>query len=233
MRSMIAAAHSTAAGPIAVVTGGFHTAALLFPPDGEASFEPPEATSQVWLTRYDFRALDRLNGYAAGLPLPGFYDRLWQRLTSQKGETPLAEQVFTGFRAHLAANAPTLAFSFPTLRSMVETARRLAALRDLAEPGRVELFDALQSAGIKDEIEAGHAPLLAAFTSYLQGERLGDLPAGSRLPPLVERRVETGFRSPTRCPRNANSTSTGSLGIAKPHDSSTPCGSSLLLSRSV
>jgi hypothetical protein len=206
MRSMIAAARSTVAGPIAVVTGGFHTQALLFPPDSEAPFEPPEAKSQVWLTRYDFRALDRLNGYAAGLPLPGFYDRLWQRLISQEGETPLAEQVFTGFRAHLAANEPTLAFSFPTLRAMVETARRLATLRDLAEPGRVELFDALQSAGIKDEIESGHAPLLAAFTSYLQGERLGDLPAGSRLPPLVEqaRRAAraAGFSLADALPKN-------------------------------
>ncbi|HLJ63221.1 MAG TPA: DUF5682 family protein, partial [Stellaceae bacterium] len=47
-------------------------------------------------------------------------------------------------------------------------------------------FDALLSAGIKDELEVGEAPLLAAFTAYLRGDRLGELPAGSRLPPLVE-----------------------------------------------
>src|SRR6185295_10148744 len=76
---------------------------------------------------------------------------------------------------------------FPTLRSMVETATRLADLRGLSEPGRSELFDALQSSAIKEEIEVGSHPLLAAFTAFLQGDRLCDLPPGSRLPPLVER----------------------------------------------
>jgi hypothetical protein len=70
---------------------------------------------------------------------------------------------------------------------MVETARRLAELRGLSEPGRTELFDALQSSAIKQEIEVGAHPLLRAFTRYLQGDRLGDLPPGSRLPPLIER----------------------------------------------
>ena len=66
---------------------------------------------------------------------------------------------------------------------MVEAARRLAGLRGLSEPGRTELFDALQSSAIKEEIEVGSHPLLAAFTTFLQGDRLGDLPPGSRLPP--------------------------------------------------
>jgi hypothetical protein len=70
---------------------------------------------------------------------------------------------------------------------MVEAARRLAELRGLSEPGRTELFDALQSSAIKEEIEVGRHPLIAAFTTFLQGDRLGDLPPGSRLPPLIER----------------------------------------------
>jgi hypothetical protein len=70
---------------------------------------------------------------------------------------------------------------------MVEAARRLADLRGLSEPGRSELFDALRSSAIKEEIEVGAHPVLAAFTTFLQGDRLGDLPPGSRLPPLIER----------------------------------------------
>lgn len=207
MRSVLAEAGSAIAGPIAIVTGGFHTPALLFAPASEPPLPRLDSTSQVWLTRYDFRALDRLNGYAAGLPLPGFYDRLWQRLTAaEPPAAPLAETIFAGFRAHLMASEPGLAFAFPTLRAMVESARRLAELRGLGEPGRVELIDALQSAGIKDEMEAGHAPLLAAFTAYLQGDRLGDLPAGARLPPLVEqaRRMAraAGFSLEDALPKN-------------------------------
>ena len=189
MRACIRDAIAAAAGPIAVVTGGFHTPALI---DGqpEAARAADSATrSNAWLIRYDFRALDRLNGYGAGLPLPGFYERVWERLTGADGDSKssLTEDILTGFRAHLTANEPALTFSFPTLRSMVETATRLADLRGLSEPGRSELFDALQSSAIKEEIEVGSHPLLAAFTAFLQGDRLGDLPPGSRLPPLIER----------------------------------------------
>ncbi|MCA6125830.1 hypothetical protein J6500_28630 [Bradyrhizobium sp. WSM 1704] len=189
MRACIQDAIAARTGPIAVVTGGFHTPALI---DAQAESVRPAgaaARSNAWLIRYDFRALDRLNGYGAGLPLPGFYERVWQRLIGDGGETgdSLTEDILVGFRAHLIESEPALAFSFPTLRSMVETARRLAELRGLSEPGRTELFDALQSSAIKEEIEVGAHPLLAAFTTYLQGDRLGDLPPGSRLPPLIER----------------------------------------------
>ena len=189
MRACLQDAIAARAGPIAVVTGGFHTPALI---DAKAEATRPAGAasrSNSWLIRYDFRALDRLNGYGAGLPLPGFYERVWERLTEDSGETTdtLTEEILVGFRAHLIDSEPALAFSFPTLRSMVETARRLAELRGLAEPGRTELFDALQSSAIKEEIEVGAHPLLAAFRTYLQGDRLGDLPPGSRLPPLIER----------------------------------------------
>ena len=189
MRACIGEAIKTRTGPIAVVTGGFHTPALIDEPADAPRDGGATARSNAWLIRYDFRALDRLNGYGAGLPLPGFYERVWERLvgTSGDAEDSLPEEILVGFRAHLAENEPALTFSFPTLRSMVEMARRLADLRGLAEPGRTELFDALQSSAIKEEIEVGSHPLLAAFRTFLQGDRLGDLPPGSRLPPLIER----------------------------------------------
>lgn len=189
MRACIRDTIAAGSAPIAIVTGGFHTPALI---DAQVEESPPAGAatrSNAWLIRYDFRALDRLNGYGAGLPLPGFYERVWQRLTGASGDagSSLTEEILVGFRAHLVANEPALAFPFPTLRAMVETARRLADLRGLAEPGRTELFDALRSSAIKEEIEVGGHPLLAAFTTFLQGDRLGDLPPGSRLPPLIER----------------------------------------------
>ena len=190
---MLACIHdalATVSGPIAVVTGGFHTPALIDEqPEAPRAAAGATTRSNAWLIRYDFRALDRLNGYGAGLPLPGFYERVWERLIGGNGDTEssLAEEILVGFRAHLAASEPALTFSFPTLRSMVEAARLLADLRGLSEPGRSELFDALRSSAIKEEIELGTHPLLAAFTAFLQGDRLGDLPPGSRLPPLIER----------------------------------------------
>src|SRR5262245_23226229 len=78
MRACIRDTIKTASGPIAIITGGFHTPALI-----DAQAEAPGAAvsapsrPNAWLIRYDFRALDRLNGYGAGLPLPGFYERVW------------------------------------------------------------------------------------------------------------------------------------------------------------
>jgi hypothetical protein len=190
MRACIDDAMTTVSKPIAIITGGFHTPALIDEQAEAPRAAPGAATrSNAWLIRYDFRALDRLNGYGAGLPLPGFYERVWERLIGANGDTQssLTEEILVGFRAHLTANEPALTFSFPTLRAMVEAATRLADLRGLSEPGRTELFDALRSSAIKEEIEVGSHPLLAAFTAFLQGDRLGDLPPGSRLPPLIER----------------------------------------------
>jgi len=190
MRACIHETITAVSAPIAIITGGFHTPALI---DAEVDASPVDAgataRSNAWLIRYDFRALDRLNGYGAGLPLPGYYERVWERLTGASGDSKasLTEEIMVGFRAHLTANEPALTFSFPTLRAMIEAATRLAELRGLAEPGRTELFDALRASAIKEEIEAGGHPLLAAFTTFLQGDRLGDLPPGSRLPPLIER----------------------------------------------
>ncbi len=189
MRACIVEALAAASGTIAIVTGGFHTPALI-----DASAQPSamdrsgDPESNAWLIRYDFRSLDRLNGYAAGLPLPGYYDRVWQRLTDGDGlEGDLTDEILVGFRAYLSKHETSLIPSFPTLRDMVETARRLAALRGLPAAGRSELFDAVRASAIKEEIEAGGHPLLAALTQYLQGTKLGHLPPGSRLPPLIER----------------------------------------------
>jgi hypothetical protein len=190
MRACIQETAAAASGPIAVITGGFHTPALIdSQPEAKPAAAPVTPRSNAWLIRYDYRALDRLNGYGAGLPLPGFYERVWERLVGEGGDSKgsLAEEILVGFRAHLTANEPSLTFSFPTLRSIVEAATRLADLRGLSEPGRTELFDAVRSSAIKEEIELGSHPLLATFTTFLQGDRLGDLPPGSRLPPLIER----------------------------------------------
>jgi hypothetical protein len=191
MRTCIHDTIATVSAPIAIITGGFHTPALIDEePEAPCRAAGAATRSNAWLIRYDFRALDRLNGYRAGLPLPGFYERVWERMIGANGDTDssLTEEILIGFRAHLTANEPALTFSFPTLRSMVEAATRLADLRGLPEPGRTELFDALRSSAIKEEIEVGSHPLLAAFTTFLQGDRLGDLPPGSRLPPVPRRR---------------------------------------------
>ena len=69
---------SGSGAPIVVVTGAFHTMALLDALDStpEAAWLPePEARpdGESWLIRYDFARLDSLRGYGAGMPSPGLW----------------------------------------------------------------------------------------------------------------------------------------------------------------
>ncbi|MEM6315626.1 MAG: DUF5682 family protein, partial [Planctomycetota bacterium] len=77
-RAMAAATHEHRGKRIVVVTGGFHTVAL--PTTSPAMPEPVTVAPDdavVVLMRYGFEQLDALNGYAAGMPSPGFYQHLW------------------------------------------------------------------------------------------------------------------------------------------------------------
>ena len=73
--------------PLVVVTGGFHTAALpglIFErPPRRKRRAPDRTNSQTVLTRYSFDQLDRLNGYASGMPSPDYYQRLWQHANGE------------------------------------------------------------------------------------------------------------------------------------------------------
>ncbi|MGW2092942.1 DUF5682 family protein [Promicromonospora sukumoe] len=82
-----AAAVGAADGPVLVVTGAFHTLALVEAlsgaPEGAAvrDRQPdggfgPVAQGEAWLVRYDHERLDGLRGYGAGMPSPGYYERL-------------------------------------------------------------------------------------------------------------------------------------------------------------
>ena len=93
---------TTDTAKIVVVTGGFHTLALIEllyeqlieqsnkkaikTVKNKANAEinrPAYATKttpdESWLIRYSFDRLDALNGYASGMPSPAFYQKCWQQ----------------------------------------------------------------------------------------------------------------------------------------------------------
>ena len=75
----MAAAVAEERGRVVVVTGGFHTVAL--PGTTPAMPRPVKVDPKdalVALMRYGFEQLDRLNGYASGMPSPEFYQRTWE-----------------------------------------------------------------------------------------------------------------------------------------------------------
>lgn len=183
MRAILAEMRDAVSGPIVAVVGGFHAPAL---------FEPMAATPVVaavdagrsYLIRYGLQQLDVLSGYGAGLPLPGFYDRLWQARSD--GGRALALSLITGFAAHLRPSTTFEAPSFPVVANAVEQAERLASLRGRSFPARDDILDAVRSSFIKGEIAVGPVPLLDALRAWLTGSAIGEVPPAAELPPLVE-----------------------------------------------
>lgn len=87
MAARVAEAAAEVDGPVLVVTGAFHTLALVEALSGAAEGAPvrdrqpdggfgPVAEGEAWLVRYDHERLDGLRGYGAGMPSPGYYERL-------------------------------------------------------------------------------------------------------------------------------------------------------------
>lgn len=196
------------AGPIVVVTGGFHTPALILSlevkpkPTPNTLCEPPPEAGKIYVVRYGFRELDRLNGYASGLPLPGYYDALWEMVDHGSGAKKLDWRRFTAdrlssFAAHIRCEVPSLTPSLPALSNALETAVRLADLRNHPGPLRTDLLDAALNAFVKGEATPGAEPILAEFLTFLRGNALGDVPPSAGSPPLVEtvraRAQELGF----------------------------------------
>lgn len=183
MRAILAEVRAGASGPIVAVVGGFHASALFEP----ATAEPVAAKTgagRSYVIRYGMRQLDALSGYGAGLPLPGFYDRLWQ--ARAEGGRGLALPLIGGFAAHLRAAGGIESPSFPVVANAVEQAERLAALRGRPFPARDDILDAIRSSFIKDEIPGEQVPLLNELRAWLTGSAIGEVPPSAGSPPLVE-----------------------------------------------
>lgn len=197
-------------GRVLVVTGGFHSSALVARVDGLSceglglEDPPPRHDSEVpkvldkgvALTTYSYHRLDSLRGYNAGMPNPGFYRQVWkQREASTKtanehedatGDVGFDHQpLLSALVAALRRRKQTL--STADLIAVETSARGLAALRGRKFVWRLDLVDGVSSALIKDELQFGAtSPFLEAVYEVLRGSRSGRLAEGVRLPPLVD-----------------------------------------------
>lgn len=217
------------AGPVLVVTGAFHTLALVEAlagaPEGApvrdrrpaGGYGPVDvgdpARPDAWLIRYDHERLDGLRGYGAGMPSPGWYERLFAAHESAlaaarvPGTTPgdvaapdlatpgpaapaeaLAREVLVDVARGAAGRGH--AVSLPQVSAAAEHAVRLADLRERPYPARTDVLDAITSCYLQDDgglggPGEGDRPLGLAVAEVFGGRALGDVPAGSAQPPLV------------------------------------------------
>jgi len=163
-------------GRAVVVTGGFHTVAL---PHTQPALPRPMKLApedhQLVLMRYSFEQLDRLNGYASGMPSPEFYQRAWE----DQDPVQLMVEIARDCRGR------NLGVSTAETIAAVSHARRLAALRGHEQVSREDVLDAVRSTFIKGADDAEGLPVLAVARKRMAGERVGNVPAEAGQPPIV------------------------------------------------
>ena len=193
---------------ILVVTGGFHTIALI------ESLSKPEETErfivrdqkshwqeQSWLIRYSFDRLDALNGYASGMPSPAYYQHVWENLNQteyqstehQSSEYESIEKNQLHFfqylneLCHFLEQEHALEVTpYIALKNTAELAWQLAMLRGHYQPSRYDLLDALQTALIKGELDDGQQHLFTCIFKFLSGQQLGKVAKNQHSPALLQ-----------------------------------------------
>ncbi len=176
-RAMAAAVQQEAGKRVVVVTGGFHTVVLpatdpLVAPEVHVA----EQDALVVLMRYGFEQLDRLNGYASGMPSPGFYQRAWDK-------EDLAD-IFV--KLGRRCRERRIEISVADEIGALEHCRRLAQLRGHTRPAREDALDAVRSCFVKGSVDVEGVLVLALARQLLAGDTVGDVPADAGQPPIVE-----------------------------------------------
>ncbi len=163
-------------GRVIVVTGGFHTVAL--PQTQPAMPQPLKIAPDdhlLVLMRYSFEQLDRLNGYASGMPAPEFYQRTWEQQSQAQILVEIGRQ----------CRKKNLGVSTADAIAAVAHAERLAVLRGHRQSSREDLLDGVRSVFIKGADDAEGVAVLAIARKLLAGNRVGNVPASAGQPPIV------------------------------------------------
>ncbi len=167
--------------PLLIVTGGFHTAALPFSLDKADLPQAVDESYQTHLVRYSFAQLDRLRGYSAGMPHPGYYQKCWEYGDLTQVST---EILMSTARLARDGKLPRV-LSTADVTAAVFHAQQLARLRGRVAPGRVDLLDAIKSVFVKGDDEGEQQIITAIVNDLLRGNTIGELPLGVELPPLL------------------------------------------------
>ncbi|MBI4748566.1 MAG: hypothetical protein HY774_08745 [Acidobacteria bacterium] len=184
-------------GKILVVTGGFHTVVLpkLIQQPVKRPKKPKlaDGDAQTVVMRYSFEQLDALNGYAAGMPSPNYYQQFWKHLNPEPGTRNPEPGIAVAARFLVEIGRLTHEHNRLTPISSVDEISALAQSRQLAGfrghtsgPTREDLLDGIRSCFVKGAMDTEGKLLLETVQKLLTGDQIGDLPPTVGVPPIVE-----------------------------------------------
>lgn len=192
-------------GPVLVVCGGYHAPALarLWPTAPTTLPQTPEPARDAtgdesdgairygsYLVPYSDKQLDAFAGYAAGMPSPGYQQRVWRHGLRAAG-LGLARDVVERLRQRKQPASTAHVVAIHT------RAQALARLRGHHETLRTDWLDAIAGALVEDALQqplpwsyrgalrAGTDPVLVETVAVLAGERVGSLDPRTPRPPLL------------------------------------------------
>lgn len=173
---------------ILVVAGGFHIPGLLHPVQEPPQIRKlPKLQQSVYPMRYSMPGADALNGYASGMPSPGYYQAIWKELhegaPERAWETVLLDHLVRTGRKLRQMGENISAFDESCAMAQ---ARGLAQLREKQGPGLYELQDAVLSSYVKGEATLSTLEPMRILRKLTTGDGVGVLAQGAAVPPLTK-----------------------------------------------
>src|SRR6185369_7465736 len=131
--------------------------------------------------------LDALNGYAAGMPSPDYYNRLWRSFSDGTVDPlrKIATEVLVEIGSLTRRKDMQIALSTADEIAALQQSRLLAALRGHSGPTREDLLDGVRSCFVKGAMDAEGVVLMGIVKHVLTGKEIGDVPASAGVPPIV------------------------------------------------
>lgn len=144
----------------------------------------PAKDQGVYLMPYSMEAADSLNGYASGMPFPGFYQRIWEGIVDM--ETPY-EKAVLDFIVSSGKETRRKEGYLSTYDEICacQMAQGLAALREKPQPGAYELLDAVLSSYVKGEYNLASDAPIRFLRRQMTGNSMGRLCAQADVPPII------------------------------------------------
>ena len=183
MRRTIRQAQKEGFQTIAVVCGAWHSPALCPPFPAQKQDNallkglPKLKVKATWIP-WTYARLSIASGYGAGIESPGWYDHLWR--SGQVAHSASQTAIHWMTQVARLLRAEDLEASSASVIEAVRLAEALAALRDSAMPGLVEMNEAAQTVFCMGDA----TPMRLIHERLIVSDRLGQVPADTPLIPL-------------------------------------------------
>ncbi|MDR2869924.1 MAG: DUF5682 family protein [Deferribacteraceae bacterium] len=171
---------------ILVITGGFHTGALIELIENAKPVTKHDKKADAYLIPYSYEESDQLSGYSSGMPYPAFYQRVQQNIKANPDDAFNEAVMHYLVRTGQELRAKNINISLSEETAAFVQCRGLATLRGKAQAGVYELLDGITSAYVKSELNVLSSELMRICKTVLRGTETGSVTDKVDVVPLLK-----------------------------------------------